>query len=168
MENPAHRDHAVQQMVVTRKASQIDIRGEENETVTPEEQNMSQNQRPTHLNPDEYIHASEVEAYIKSYVDRLLMGAPRYPLAQEAQVSQLVDQIANISMRDSEIWQISQGPSMPTQRSSFSQPQFIESPPNRARLAENGNQPPTFNISTDSSPRPPSEGEPRMQSFHNT
>lgn len=63
--------------------------------------NVANSQKP---NMVEYVHASEIERYIKAYVNQMLT---RPTVTSEQIVNNLVDQIANIGIRDAEVSQIS-------------------------------------------------------------
>ncbi|XP_058836512.1 uncharacterized protein LOC131693048 [Topomyia yanbarensis] len=86
-------------------------------------------------NRSEYIHMSEIESYIKTYVDRVLGPGPKYPEMTEAAVSRLADQIANVGLKDQDLSRISQG------RPMFNSTQLLAPEP-PLQLSISGQQPP--------------------------
>lgn len=57
----------------------------------------------------EYVHASEIETYVKAYLARLLDSSSQRVSPSNLDVSRLADRIANVGFRDTELFQISRG-----------------------------------------------------------
>lgn len=57
----------------------------------------------------EYIHASDIESYVKSYLEKIVKGDSAHPLVHEALINQLTDQITNVGIHDTEVSRISRG-----------------------------------------------------------
>lgn len=60
-------------------------------------------------NESKYVHMSEIESYVKSYLTQLKKGGPRPELVDDAVIKQLTEQIVNVGLRDSEVSRISRG-----------------------------------------------------------
>lgn len=59
------------------------------------------------VNVNEYVHAADIEAYVQSYLTRMLRSAPQLPAVTATVVAQLTDQINNVRFQDPEVSRIS-------------------------------------------------------------
>lgn len=96
-------------------------------------------------NESEYIHASEIELYVKSYLEKIVKNDSRHPLIHDAVIKQLTDQITNVGLHDTEVSRISRGienritqvtelaPPLQLSSNSIPKPTMNDHPPNLER-----------------------------------
>lgn len=72
-------------------------------------ENSSQGQQRAANIPLDYVHASEIEGYVRSYVQNLLNPAGGRPIVRNTIVNNLAQQIAEVGLRDPEVSTIDQG-----------------------------------------------------------
>lgn len=61
------------------------------------------------LDMSQYVHIKDIEGYIKACVNSLVHQGPRCPDPHEKTINNLVDQITNVGVHDSEVTNISRG-----------------------------------------------------------
>lgn len=89
----------------------------------------------------EYVHASEIESYIRAYLERFWSEEQQRPVVQNTDVNQLVDQIANVGLQDMEVSRISRAvprPATPVISDPVPPLQLSSHDQNRRNLERNG------------------------------
>ncbi|XP_062705363.1 uncharacterized protein LOC109412136 [Aedes albopictus] len=103
---PIHPDHlSVSQPLPERESVRQAVQPRVEGATSSVPSNPERNDR----NMSGYVHASQIENYVKAYLDRLIESGSQRMTPPDVDVSRLADRITNIEFRDTEAFQISRG-----------------------------------------------------------